>query len=360
MPTKNKPLAWATWETPDRVTTLPGVRNETGDTLPRLLLVPFANGALKITATRRPLTMLSTAAGTARTMHTWIDSALLSEPEVRLGKVAQALTKRLRLEGHRYIGSGVFENVSIEAALQVLAQIRSIAPLPDAPTPLHTEPTIPSFLKKEYSMPEATGVAVSLPALTIAGTDIHQDDDGRYCLNDLHKAAGGENKHRPKYWLENQQTQELVCELEKGGFPPIQSKQGVGTYVCKELVYAYAMWISPRFHLAVIRAFDALVTGKQQIALASAPHHLIAQAARSRAWRYAEEQRQVFMAAIGSAAKPGDDETAWSMASLLMTRIEERLVQIGMDMAHKHSPQTVASWLLNWRPETQLAMPHQP
>lgn len=358
MPAKIKPLAWTTWETPDRVTVHLDVRNETGDTLPRLLLVPFANGALKIAATRRPLTMLSAAAGTARAMRTWISSALLSEAEVRLGQVAQVLTKRLRLEGHRYIGGGVFENVSIEAVLPVLAQIRDIAPLPQAPAVLQPEFIVPSFLKKEYAMPETTGVADSLPALTIASTNIRRDDDGRYCLNDLHKAAGGENKHRPKYWLENQQTQELVCELEKDGFPPIQSKQGVGTYVGKELVYAYAMWISPKFHLAVIRAFDALVTERQSVAHASAPHHLIAQAARSRAWRYAEEQRQVFMAAIGSAAKPGDDETAWGMSSLLMTRIEERLVKMGMDMAHKHSPQAVANWLLNWRPETQLALPH--
>lgn len=105
-------------------------------------------------------------------------------------------------------------------------------------------------------------------ALTIADTAIRQDAEGRYCLNDLHRAAGGEKRHQPSDWLRLKQTQELIAELAVPGIPgtlknqPLAVIQGgtqQGTYVAKELVYAYAMWISAVFHLKVIRAYDALV-----------------------------------------------------------------------------------------------------
>lgn len=95
--------------------------------------------------------------------------------------------------------------------------------------------------------------------MTIANVSIRQDADGRYCLNDLHRAAGEEARHKPGNWLMLEQTKALAAEIEIAGIPAIQSKQGLGTFVVKELVYAYAMWISPTFNLQVIRAYDAQV-----------------------------------------------------------------------------------------------------
>lgn len=100
-------------------------------------------------------------------------------------------------------------------------------------------------------------------AIEIDGAVIRQDQFGRYCLNDLHKASGEEIKNRPATWLQNQQTQALAVEVEKDGIPSIYTKQGVGTFVRKELVYAYAMWISPSFNLKVIRTFDAVANHQQ-------------------------------------------------------------------------------------------------
>ncbi|WP_440863249.1 KilA-N domain-containing protein [Symbiopectobacterium purcellii] len=96
--------------------------------------------------------------------------------------------------------------------------------------------------------------------LVISDVAVKQDKDGRYCLNDLHKAAGGERRNDPHDWMRLKQTKDLINLLSDTGIPVTTVKGGKnqGTFVCKELVYSYAMWISPEFNLQVIRTFDAL------------------------------------------------------------------------------------------------------
>jgi hypothetical protein len=94
-------------------------------------------------------------------------------------------------------------------------------------------------------------------AITVAQTAIRQHG-GLYSLNDLHKAAGNEKRHQPSDWLRLDQTRALAAEISNSGNSrSLETKTGRhgGTYVCRELVVAYAAWISAEFHLKVIRVF---------------------------------------------------------------------------------------------------------
>ena len=87
-----------------------------------------------------------------------------------------------------------------------------------------------------------------------------------YSLNDLYQASGSENKHAPFRFIRLETTKELIAEIEKetpNALKVIRGTQG-GTYACEELVIAYAMWISPKFHLIVLRAFLAMHKSESQ------------------------------------------------------------------------------------------------
>lgn len=108
--------------------------------------------------------------------------------------------------------------------------------------------------------------------LELGGIHIRRDEAGRYFLNDLHKAAGGKDIDKPTFFFRNTNTSRLVQALRDELTPgQVENLQRVpvkvinggnarGTYVCRELVYAYAMWISPEFSIKVIRAYDQLAT----------------------------------------------------------------------------------------------------
>nr|WP_313091637.1 KilA-N domain-containing protein [Moraxella sp. CTOTU48268] len=109
-------------------------------------------------------------------------------------------------------------------------------------------------------------IAVTNQTFTIAETVINMVD-GLYSLNDLHKASGNIEKHRPAFFIRNQEVTELAEEIMQCAnlhsdqvIRKVNGGHNRGTYACKEIVYRYAMWISPKFALIVIRAFDAMVT----------------------------------------------------------------------------------------------------
>lgn len=111
-------------------------------------------------------------------------------------------------------------------------------------------------------------------SFAVAGVAVRQDAHGRFCLNDLHKAAvrngANERTAEPGKFFASPHIANLRDELEKEtthdlGSLPVWTKEGRngGTYACKELVYAYAMWVSASFHLQVIRAYDGMAQGKR-------------------------------------------------------------------------------------------------
>ena len=95
--------------------------------------------------------------------------------------------------------------------------------------------------------------------LTIGSKSIRMKD-GLYCLNDLHKASGGNSNDAPAQWLRHQKTKDFL-ETMQISTVKLEGRGG-GTYSEKKAVYSYAMWISPEFQAHVIDAYDALVTGQ--------------------------------------------------------------------------------------------------
>lgn len=115
--------------------------------------------------------------------------------------------------------------------------------------------------------------------LTISNSKIGMKD-WLYSLNDLHRASGGLKRHQPSNFIRRKQTQEFITEIkaensrssEMRSLELISVVEGIqldgapqGTFVCYELVYSYAMWINPRFHLLVIRAFDLIANQQKQL-----------------------------------------------------------------------------------------------
>lgn len=107
----------------------------------------------------------------------------------------------------------------------------------------------------------------------IANLTINQSSNGLYSINDIHRASGGLAKHQPAAWMRLQSTTNLIRLMES---QVINQQNGKvietfvggditspmrGTFVCRKLVVAYALWISTEFFSHVLDVFLDVVDG---------------------------------------------------------------------------------------------------
>lgn len=112
-------------------------------------------------------------------------------------------------------------------------------------------------------------------SINVGGVIIHKSDNGLYSLVDLWKANGSQKKKRPSEYTKLSSAKELINELRstpKNMSGDISGVDSVvlmvnggkhrGTYGCKEFCFTYAMWLSPKFYVQVVRTFEALSLAK--------------------------------------------------------------------------------------------------
>lgn len=110
--------------------------------------------------------------------------------------------------------------------------------------------------------------------VTIDDVVVRVDANGRYCLNDLHKAAIANGRatdnHAPAQFLRNDGVQAFIAALdeEKGNVQictsvnSIKGGKNPGTYAVELVAIRYAAWIDPTFEVRVYRTFQRATKGK--------------------------------------------------------------------------------------------------
>lgn len=106
--------------------------------------------------------------------------------------------------------------------------------------------------------------------------EIEQDDNGRYCLNDLYKVSGCNRSKAPQQFLRSQKElqvvkawesdkqQNAVCENFDDQVIQAKMNRATKTFASRKVVFKYAMFISKDFYESVVTAFDKLTTGDVQ------------------------------------------------------------------------------------------------
>lgn len=120
---------------------------------------------------------------------------------------------------------------------------------------------------------------VQQKSINIADTVITTDLAGRFCLNDLHKAAMASGRatdsHRPGNFLKSPGVEAFAQILSDAtNIASVETIRGgprQGSFGVELIVLRYAAWIDPDFEVQVYKSFQSIATGQAPVVAALKP-----------------------------------------------------------------------------------------
>ena len=223
---------------------------------------------------------------------------------------------------------------------------------------------------------------VAASATVIESISIRRDAEGRYSLNDLHRAAMMAGKatenHAPAQFLRNDGVKAFVSayDAEESDVQKCTSVHSVkggknqGTYAAELIAIRYAAWIDPSFEVKVYRTFqraaqksDDWRTLRHASASTNKVVNAILQHTRADAgkdtqhFHYANEAKLVNWAVCGEFKGLNRDELSESDLDLLAHLEERNAVLLGRGLTREQRQPMLKQYAMDWRMKRDLLLP---
>lgn len=113
-----------------------------------------------------------------------------------------------------------------------------------------------------------------ISTLSVFDTDVHLDGEGRFSLNDIHRAAIAKGlattSQRPGSFLKNKDVQAFIGQVGTSAtrVAPVKKVNGganPGSYAVRILALRYSAWLDKRVEAEVFHVFDAYISGDESL-----------------------------------------------------------------------------------------------
>lgn len=223
---------------------------------------------------------------------------------------------------------------------------------------------------------------VAASATIIESISIRRDSQGRYSLNDLHRAAmmagNATENHAPAQFLRNDGVKAFVSayDAEESDVQKCTSVHSVkggknqGTYAAELIAIRYAAWIDPSFEVKVYRTFQRVAqksddwrTLRHASASTNKVVNAILQHTRADAgkdtqhFHYANEAKLVNWAVCGEFKGLNRDELSESDLDLLAHLEERNAVLLGRGLTREQRQPMLKQYAMDWRMKRDMLLP---